>query len=140
MQPLSGEIEGVFIDEVAVWGRTEKEHDERLSKIMNQAQKLRLKLNESKRQFGVREITYLGERLSEEGVQPDWEKTRAIEELPELKEKKDMQRALGLVNYRESLFQICPKIQDHYRTCWNQAQSGNGNHSMTKSGCGCKAV
>lgn len=44
-------------------------------------------------------ITYLGEKLSEAGVQPDPEKIRAIADMPAPEDKKDLQRALGLVNY-----------------------------------------
>lgn len=70
-----------------------------MHRVLNRAQKSGLKLNKNKCQFGVRDITYLGERLSEEGVQPDPEKIRAIEEMPVPEDKKDLQRALGLVNY-----------------------------------------
>lgn len=59
---------------MVVSGRTKEEHDARLCRVLNQAQRTGLKLNKSKCQFGVREITYLGDRLSEEGVQPDRKK------------------------------------------------------------------
>jgi len=75
VQQLFDGIEGVgvFID-VVVWGRTKEEHGARLRRVLNQAQRTGLKLNEKKSQFAVREMIYLGERLSEEGVQPDREK------------------------------------------------------------------
>ncbi len=94
VQQLFDGIEGVgvFIDDVVVWGETKEEHDEVV-------QKSGLKLNKNKCQFGVREITHLGEKLSEAGVQPDPEKVRAIAEMPVPQDKNDLQRALGLVNY-----------------------------------------
>lgn len=69
---------GVFIDDVVVWGKTKAEHDERLVRVLTQAQRSGLKLNKSKCQFGGQEITYLGEKLSGAEVQPDPEKVRAI--------------------------------------------------------------
>lgn len=101
VQQLFDGIEGVgvFIDDVVVWGKTKTEHDERLARVLKRAQKSGLKLNKSKCQFGVQEITYLGEKLSGAGVQPDPEKVRAIAELPVPQDKNDLQRALGLVNY-----------------------------------------
>jgi len=90
---------GVFLDDVVVWGATRAEHDERLEKVMARARKSLLKLNKQKCQFGVRDITYLGDRLSAAGIQPDPEKIRAIKEMPQPKEKTELQRALGLVNY-----------------------------------------
>lgn len=58
-----------------------------------------MKLNKQKCQFGVRDITYLGDRLSAAGIQPDPEKIRDIKEMPQPKEKTELQRALGSVNY-----------------------------------------
>jgi len=49
VQQLFDGIEGVgvFID-VVVWGRTKEEHDARLRRVLNQAQRTGLKLNEKK--------------------------------------------------------------------------------------------
>lgn len=101
MQQLFDGIQGVgvFIDDVVVWGCTKQEHDERLRKVLNKARDSGLKLNKKKWQFGVSNITYLGEKLSEAGVQPDPEKISAIADMPAPDDKKNLQRALGLVNY-----------------------------------------
>uniref|UniRef100_A0AAV2J0Y9 ribonuclease H n=1 Tax=Knipowitschia caucasica TaxID=637954 RepID=A0AAV2J0Y9_KNICA len=66
---------GVFLDDVVIWGTTRAEHDERLAKVMEKAKQAGLKLNKQKCQFGVSEITYLGDKLSAAGIQPDPEKT-----------------------------------------------------------------
>ena len=60
---------------------------------------MNLTLNLNKCEFRVRKITYLGEVLSKDGVQPDPEKIRAITEIPRLYTKKDVQRLLGMANY-----------------------------------------
>ncbi|KAK7939091.1 hypothetical protein WMY93_002417 [Mugilogobius chulae] len=90
---------GVFLDDVVIWGTTQAEHDERLAKVMLKAKQSGLKLNRQKCQFGVSEITYLGDKLSAAGIQPDPEKVRAITDMPIPENKTDLQRALGLVNY-----------------------------------------
>lgn len=73
MQQLFEGIEGVgvFIDGVVIRGCSKQEHEERLRKVLNKARESGLKLNKKKCQFGVSNITYLGEKLSEAGVQPD---------------------------------------------------------------------
>ncbi len=76
----------------------QNEHDKRLSELLKQAQKLELKLNRQKREFGVTEITYLGDKLSAAGIQPDPE-IRAVADKPAPKDQTDLQRALGIVNY-----------------------------------------
>lgn len=64
VQQLFDGIEGVgvFID-VVVWGSTKEEHDERLHRVLNRAQKSGLKLNKNKCQFGVRD--YLRKECSQ---------------------------------------------------------------------------
>lgn len=89
---------GVFLDDVVIWGATRAEHDERLRKVMARVRETGMKLNKQKCQFGVSDITYLGDRISAAGIQPDPEKIRAIKEMPQPKEKTELQRALGLVN------------------------------------------
>lgn len=115
MQQLFDGIEGVgvFIDDVVVWGCTKQEHDERLRKVLNKASESGLKLNKKKCQFRVSNKTYLGEKLSEAGVQPDPEKMRAIAEMPAPEDKKDLQRALGLVNYLGKFIPNCQPTQKH---------------------------
>ena len=56
-----------------------------------------LKLNKDKCQFGVTEVTFLGDRLTQNGVQPDVEKVIAIQEMPQPSSVKELQRFLGMV-------------------------------------------
>ena len=86
------------IDDVIVWGSSQSDHNSRLREVLEKAQKSGLKLNK-KSEFGVRELTYLGDKLSGKGVQPDPDKTRAVEEMPQPTNKTELQRTLGLVNY-----------------------------------------
>ncbi len=65
----------MFLDDVVVCGTTKEEHDARPRKAMAQAQKSGLKLNEQKCQFGVSEITYLGDKLSTAGIHADPDKS-----------------------------------------------------------------
>ena len=45
------------------------------------------------------EITFLGHRFSKEGIKPDPEKVRAIVEMPEPTNVKELQRIRGMINY-----------------------------------------
>lgn len=112
---------GVFLDDVVVWGATRAEHDERLRKVMAQARKTGMKLNKQKCQFGVRDITYLGDRLSAAGIQPDPEKVKAIKEMPQPKDKTELQRALGLVNY---VGRFIPNLSANTKTLRSLLESG----------------
>lgn len=90
----------MFLDDVIVWGNSPSEHNSWLREVLKKAQRSGLKLNKKKlSEFRVKELTYLGDKLSGKGVQPDPEKTRAIEEMPQPTNKTELQRALGLINY-----------------------------------------
>ena len=58
-----------------------------------------LKLNKDKCQFGVTEVTFLGDRLTQNRVQPDVEKVIAIQEMPQPSSVKELHRFLGMVTY-----------------------------------------
>ena len=89
----------VYIDDLVIWGQSKEQHDDRLFQVLDRAKQVNLTLNLNKCEFRVRKITYLGEVLSEDGVQPDPEKIRAITEMPRPCTKKDVQGLLGMANY-----------------------------------------
>lgn len=94
-------LEGVeiYIDDILVWGKDEREHDERLEKVLQRCREANLKLNKEKARIAVDEVTYVGHRISKEGTLPDEKKVKAIMEMPKPQNKKDIERFLGLVQY-----------------------------------------
>ena len=61
----------VFVDDIVVWGASREQHDARLHQVLQRVRSNNIKLNRKKCVFGVREITFLGDKLSSKGVQPD---------------------------------------------------------------------
>lgn len=72
----------MYVDDIVLWGSTLEEHNKRLIKVLQSIQKYGLKLNRAKCQFGVNEITFLGDKLSGAVVEPDKSKVKAILEMP----------------------------------------------------------
>ena len=101
MEQLLENIEGVrvFVDDIVIWGCSEKEHDDRLKQVIERVKKSGLKLNRKKCEFKKSDITYLGEKIGVHGNQPDPEKVKAVVNMPNPNCKTDVQRMLGLVNY-----------------------------------------
>lgn len=89
----------VYIDDIVVWGNTRQEHDERLTRLLQRVQESGLKLNKEKCQFGVKEVVFLGDKISGEGVEPVHSKVQAIQEMPHPTDKKGVLRALGMINF-----------------------------------------
>ena len=99
-QIISG-IDGVdnSQDDIIIWGNSKVEHENRLMQVLSRIRESGMKLNLSKCIFGQKEVTFLGHILSAEGVKPDPEKTRAIKEMPLPRNKVELQRFLGMINY-----------------------------------------
>ena len=58
-----------------------------------------MKLNKARCNIGPSEVTYVGHIFGPDGLKPSEEKIRAILEIPEPKNKKELQRFMGTVNY-----------------------------------------
>lgn len=95
------DIQGVclFIDDLLIYGKTQEEHDQILKKVLDRCREINLKLNKNKCKFGLKEITYLGHKITGEGIYPDESHTSAIRNMPPPQSIKDLERFLGLVNY-----------------------------------------
>ena len=87
--------------------RTEQEHDAILRKVMERAKASNIRFNKDKMKFKVKEVVYMGTIVSEEGLNPDPQKAKAINEMPTPESKEDLQRILGMINY---LAQFIPNL------------------------------
>uniref|UniRef100_A0A3B3QZC1 Gypsy retrotransposon integrase-like protein 1 n=1 Tax=Paramormyrops kingsleyae TaxID=1676925 RepID=A0A3B3QZC1_9TELE len=94
-------LEGVraYVDDIVVWGSSVQEHNQRLSQLLQRIRKHGLKLNRAKCLFGVTEMTFLGDKLSGRGVEPDKSKIQAILDMPSPVDKTGVLRIMGMVNF-----------------------------------------
>lgn len=94
-------LEGVdtYIDDIIVHGRNKEEHDERLRKVLQRASERNVKFNKSKFKFNKTKVNFLGHEITNLGVKPDYNKIKIIKELKPPKNKVELQRILGVVNY-----------------------------------------
>ena len=70
-----------FMDDIVVLGTTIEEHDQRFKYVLETVRRADLKLNKSKCVFGVQELKFLGNVISDKGIKPDPAKFQAIEQL-----------------------------------------------------------
>ena len=87
------------INDFLIWGISEEEHDRRLIQMLEKAQQINLTLNIDKCKLKRNELTYLGHKLTENGIVPDPSKVKAILRMPAPLDKQGAQRVLGMVNY-----------------------------------------
>ncbi|KAK2552099.1 Transposon Ty3-I Gag-Pol polyprotein [Acropora cervicornis] len=95
------DLEGVEtdIDDIIVHAETEVKHDQRLHSVLERCEKINLTLNKEKCIFKCEEVTHIGHKLTKDGIKPDDNKVRAINEMPAPSDKKGVERLLGTVNY-----------------------------------------
>ncbi|KAI7790353.1 hypothetical protein IRJ41_020250 [Triplophysa rosa] len=94
-------LEGVrvYIDDIVVWGTTLEQHNTRLRNVFQRIQNNGVKLNKCKCQFGVKELVFLGDKLSEQGVEPERSKVQAILDMPTPTDKQGVLRVMGMINF-----------------------------------------
>lgn len=106
-----GDIENVLIyfDDICVSGRTKKEHDEVLLKVLQRAREKNVRFNPNKFQFAMTEVKYLGHIFSHNQIKPDPDRLTAIEKMGRPKNKKDLQTFLGVIN---DMRKFIPNLSD----------------------------
>ena len=96
-----GDLPGVEtdIDDILVWGTTKEEHNQRLKAVLQRCNDIHMTLNRGKCRFGSSKVVYLGHIIRAEGISPDPEKVKAINQLPPPEDKKGVERLLGFLNF-----------------------------------------
>lgn len=87
-------------DDVVIFGKDIKEHDENVKIFLQKCKDLKVKLNKEKMELQCQEITFMGHKISKDGVKPDFKKIQAIVDLKEPSNKEELKRFLGMCNYQ----------------------------------------
>ena len=96
---LQGERCFVYLDDIVIYSYDLKSHIENLSAVFEKLRNHNLKLQPDKCEFLRKEVGYLGHVITEDGVKPNPEKIKAVQNFPIPKCPKDIKSFLGLVSY-----------------------------------------
>ncbi|XP_042372461.1 uncharacterized protein K02A2.6-like [Plectropomus leopardus] len=89
----------VYLDDILITGATEAEHLANLEQVLKRFSDAGLRLKRSKCVFLAPSVTYLGHKITAEGLCPVEDKVRAIKEAPSPKCVTELRSFLGMVNY-----------------------------------------
>ena len=88
----------VFLDDIVIYANSLANHNRKLRDVFRRLRK-NLKLQPEKREFLRTEITFLGHKISERGVEPDTRKVEAIENFPKPNTVRQLKSFMGLKGY-----------------------------------------
>ena len=89
----------VFIDDILMYSKDLENHDTHLQVVLETLRKERFNAKLSKCEFWLREVSFLGHIVSEEGIQVDPKKVEVIIEWKPLRNVTEVRSFLGLVGY-----------------------------------------
>ena len=88
-----------YLDDIIVFSSTWEEHLARLRQVFERLRHANLKLGAEKCAFAAKDVSYLGHRVTEEGLLPDPALLTAIQEIPPPKTATEVRSFLALAGY-----------------------------------------
>ena len=88
-----------YLDDIIVFSSTWEEHLARLREVFERLRHAKLKLGATKCTFAAKEVSYLGHRVTEEGLLPDPSLLAAIRDIPPTTTVTEVRSFLGLAGY-----------------------------------------
>lgn len=100
----------VYMDDIIIFSTSLQEHLINLSKIMETLRKYNLKVQIDKCDFLQKEVAFLGHVITPEGVRPNPDKIKVIQEWPLPKNEKELKGFLGVIGYYRKFIKDFAKI------------------------------
>lgn len=100
----------VYLDDVVCYGRSLKEHNEKLRAIFDRLREHNLKLQPDKCEFLRKEVIFLGHCITDKGIKPDMAKVEKVKFFPLPRTTKELKGFLGLVGYYRKFIAKFSKI------------------------------
>ncbi len=100
MSRLLDGLPGVIclMDDVLIFGVSQAEHDSRLAAVLQKLSDSGVTLNLQKCEFGKRKLRFVGQIISEEGIEADPSKVSAVTDMKSPENTTELRRFLGFVN------------------------------------------
>ena len=86
-------------DNMVIYWKSIEEHDKHFLNFLWIVRKTNLRLNASKLQFQLEEVSFFGHNWSSKGISPDPKKIQAIQQMEFPPDKESMHSFLGMVNF-----------------------------------------
>ncbi|XP_048582219.1 uncharacterized protein K02A2.6-like [Nematostella vectensis] len=101
----------IIVDDFLIHGGNQCELDHKMIAVLKRSREIGLKFNPRKAKLRVPEVSYVGHLFTADGLKPDPEKVRAINEMPAPTDKDGILRFLGTVNYLDKFIEHKADLQ-----------------------------
>ena len=130
LEGLDGTV--CHMDDILIHGETQELHDSRVRKVLQRLKDAGVTLND-KCEFSKQRMKFLGHVISENGVEADPEKTKAIREFPRPTTVTELQRFHGMVNQLAKFLPNLATINEPLRQLLKKGQQWlNRCHTCAK--------
>ena len=116
-------------DDIIVYGRDAKEHDENLRGVLNRLQDNNAKLNGEKCSFRQHQVVFFGHTFSASGVQADPKKIDIIRNMQPPRNVSEVKSLLGMTQYVSRFIPNYASITTPLRTLTHQNAKCNGKRN-----------
>ncbi|XP_070030091.1 uncharacterized protein [Nicotiana sylvestris] len=100
----------VFIDDILIYSRSQREHENHLRTVLQTLREHRLYAKFSKCEFWLDSVAFLGNVVSKDGIMVDPKKTEAIQKWPRPTSPTEIHSFLGLAGYYRRFVQDFSRI------------------------------
>lgn len=89
----------IYMDDILVTGKTSDEHDRNLKELLERLKQNNVKISETKSEFGVTEVEFLGHVVTPEGLKPTLDKIETLRRFKPPCSKEEVKSFLGFLTY-----------------------------------------
>ncbi|OBZ81557.1 Transposon Tf2-9 polyprotein, partial [Choanephora cucurbitarum] len=93
----------VYLDDILIFSDNWEDHKKHVRHVIELLKKEKLVANLKKCEFGKRELTFVGYRISAEGISPSPEKVKVIQEWPRMTNVQEVRQFIGFAQFYKRL-------------------------------------
>ena len=86
------------MDDILVFGECHKQHDIRLEAVLSRLEENGITLNPEKCEFSAEKVEFLGHMTSRDGIEVDFSKVEAVQQMKAPSDVPEFRRFLGMTN------------------------------------------
>ena len=130
----------IYMDDIIIFSKGHSEHKRHLKELLDRVRRFGLKISPEKSKFAQTEVKFMGHLVSAEGVKPNFDRVRAIREIPVPKTVKEVRTFLGMLGYYRRFIDRFADLTEPLTNLLKKGTKFEVSDRVTKSVEDCKRV